>query len=191
MATSRNWPTTLCYFLWHFQKYIYLFIWVVLVLSCSVWNLVPWSEMEPRPPVLGAQSYPLGSPLLHFLMVPQERRKCWVLSTDPSWEILRGWCLWTRQWCKSLWETGQEDTGWGEDFASEDWASYLVTHKATSFKSPSWALTVPKEMVCGSGVHKWGTGFLRHPFFPFWSSWTWPQSETNVSEIPEPQPQVL
>ena len=42
---------------------IYLFIWLSWVLvsahgifSCSVWDLVPWPEIEPGPPALGPQS---------------------------------------------------------------------------------------------------------------------------------------
>ena len=45
------------------QKYIYLFIWLHQVLvaacgiiSCSMWDLVPWPGIEPRPPALGTWS---------------------------------------------------------------------------------------------------------------------------------------
>ena len=51
----------------HLKINIYLFSWLhqllvlacgffslgVQTLSCSIWNLVPWPEMEPRPPALG------------------------------------------------------------------------------------------------------------------------------------------
>ena len=36
-----------------FKIFIYL---SVLGLSCGTWHLVPWPEMEPRPPALAAQS---------------------------------------------------------------------------------------------------------------------------------------
>ena len=40
-------------------KNIYLFIYsflVVLGLSCSMWDLVPWPGIKPRPPALGTWS---------------------------------------------------------------------------------------------------------------------------------------
>ena len=64
-----------------FLIYFYLFIWLCQVfvvaceLSCSMWNLVPWPGIEPRPPALGAQS--LGhwttrevSPSPSWLLIP-------------------------------------------------------------------------------------------------------------------------
>ena len=36
-----------------FKKHIYL---NVCGLSCSMWDLVPWPGIEPRPPTLGAWS---------------------------------------------------------------------------------------------------------------------------------------
>ena len=52
-----------------FLIYFYFFIWLCQVLvvacelSCSMWNLVPWPGIEPRPPALGAQSLgPTGPP---------------------------------------------------------------------------------------------------------------------------------
>ena len=49
--------------LFFFNIYFYLFTWLyqVLVLafgifSCSMWNLVPWPGIEPRPPALGARN---------------------------------------------------------------------------------------------------------------------------------------
>ena len=48
--------------IWDFF-HIYLFIWLHLVLveamwilTCGMWDLVAWPEMEPRPPALGAQT---------------------------------------------------------------------------------------------------------------------------------------
>ena len=39
------------------QKILKIFIYLaVLGLSCSMWDLVPWPGMEPKPPALGAQS---------------------------------------------------------------------------------------------------------------------------------------
>ena len=45
---------------------VYLFTWLlwhvessILIVTCGRWNLVPWPGIEPRPPVLGAQSLSL------------------------------------------------------------------------------------------------------------------------------------
>ena len=41
------------------------------IFSCSMWDLVPWSVIEPRPPALRAQSQPLdhqGSPQNNFIL---------------------------------------------------------------------------------------------------------------------------
>ena len=39
------------------QKILKIFIYLaVLGLSCSMWYLIPWPGMEPKPPALGAQS---------------------------------------------------------------------------------------------------------------------------------------
>ena len=50
-------------FLLFFYYYYYLFIWLSWVLisahglfSCSMWDLVPWPEIEPGPPALGPQN---------------------------------------------------------------------------------------------------------------------------------------
>ena len=36
--------------------FISLFIWLHQIFSCSIWDLVPWTGIEPGPPPLGAQS---------------------------------------------------------------------------------------------------------------------------------------
>ena len=37
-------------------KYLFLFIWLLWVFSCAMWDLVPCAGIEPRPSALGVQS---------------------------------------------------------------------------------------------------------------------------------------
>ena len=57
---KHPWPPLLC---WHvctpYQVVLFkklFFYLAVLGLSCSMWSLVPWAGIEPRPPALGTQS---------------------------------------------------------------------------------------------------------------------------------------
>ena len=40
----------------------YLFVWLHPCLSCGMWDLIPWSGIEPRPPALGVWSYSRRKP---------------------------------------------------------------------------------------------------------------------------------
>ena len=53
------------YFLKRLKKYLFLFIWLCWVLvtacrifnlGCRMWDLVPWSQIQPEPPALGMRS---------------------------------------------------------------------------------------------------------------------------------------
>ena len=46
--------------LFDFDFLNYLFIWLLGDLSCSMYDLVPWTGIEPRPPALGAQVLAIG-----------------------------------------------------------------------------------------------------------------------------------
>ena len=107
-------PEPLCFLIIHFNIIIYLappvlvvthriFSWSMWTLSCSMWDLFPWSGVEPGPPALGVQS------LSHWTTREVPGQHCFgtacgssslicrifgICSTFPALSVCHDYCVW-------------------------------------------------------------------------------------------------